>query len=478
MSNKENTKDSSKELIIIQILDSKNNPITNAKITLLAMGQKAGQKILLDTPTDSNGKTLFNSKPYLKDINRFEITINHPDYYSYPINRNRKICRSYEYGHLCVERFERIPSFYYNGKTLNISQSPNPTKKYALKNPLNQASSNQTQKEYYIQLQENQESLKIYKDENLTQESGYTLCLGTQNAQTESAQSQSNTTTILNFDSKEILERFTKDIQELITKDKKKGNTKLVHRFVLGEEKIQIFNKEGIYLFSIERKDRTETRLSTKELYDIGGIQWFESSAENYHKLVDVNPDLKDKEKCEKLGVLYFTWRDIVEFAHENNGDLHWYDILFMTSMSNKLNYARNMPYDWKQSPKGARGFILISMEGIPYWADAVGQIPFAIDVYRAFYRQYGNVQKARNGTIKLGYLFANGTPMNADNSNSYDNAMILRGINWAEKRYYKPTISDCFDEISIKNCGYKTLKVADYQISNLSKDSNGKDIF
>lgn len=247
---------------------------------------------------------------------------------------------------------------------------------------------------------------------------------------------------------------------------------------------IQIFNKGGIYLFSIERKDRTETKLSTKELYDIGGIQWFESGADNYHKLINVNPDLQDKEKCEGikdykgLGILYFTWRDIVEFAHENNGDLHWYDILFMTSMSNKLNYARNMPYDWKQSPKGARGFILVSMEGIPYWADAVGQIPYAIDVYRAFYRQYGNVQKARNGTIKLGYLFADGTLMNADNSNSYDNAMILRGINWAEKRYYKPTISDCFDEISIKNCGYKTLKVTDYPISNLSKDSNGKDIF
>ena len=234
----------------------------------------------------------------------------------------------------------------------------------------------------------------------------------------------------------------------------------LAYEVAFGEkaDTIQIFNKGGIYLFSIERKDRTETKLSTEELYGISGIQWFESSADNYHKLIDVNPDLQDKEKCEGikdykgLGILYFTWRDIVEFAHENNGDLHWYDILFMTSISNKLNYARNMPYDWKQSPKGARGFILVSMEGIPYWVD--------------------------NGTIKLGYLFADGTLMNADNSNSYDNAMILRGINWAEKRYYKPTISDCFDEISIKNCGYKTLKVTDYQISNLSKDSNGKDIF
>ncbi|WP_230845635.1 hypothetical protein, partial [Helicobacter pullorum] len=58
---------------------------------------------------------------------------------------------------------------------------------------------------------------------------------------------------------------------------------------------IQIFNKEGIYLFSIERKNRTETRLSVEELYRIKGIQWFESGADNYHKLIDVNPDLQDK---------------------------------------------------------------------------------------------------------------------------------------------------------------------------------------
>lgn len=243
MSNKENTKDSSKELITIQILDSKNNPINNAKITLLAMGQK----ILLDTSTDSNGKAPFNSKPYLKDINRFEITINHPDYYSYPINRNRKICRSYEYGHLCVERFEKIPAFYFNGKTLSISQYPNYAKKYALKNPPTIVSNNQIQNEYYIQLQENQKSLKIYKDENLTQESGYTLYLGTQNTQAESTQSQSNTTTILNFESKESLKQFTNDTQEIIIKDKKKGNISLVHRFVIDGEREALGNAISLY---------------------------------------------------------------------------------------------------------------------------------------------------------------------------------------------------------------------------------------
>ena len=120
----------SKETIKIHIKDThSNNPIVNAKVTLLAMGQKTGQKIPLDTPTDSNGEVLFNSKPYLKDINRFEITIEHTDYYTYPKNRVRKLCRSYEYGHLCEERFEKIPSFYYNGTTLAISPKINPFQK-------------------------------------------------------------------------------------------------------------------------------------------------------------------------------------------------------------------------------------------------------------------------------------------------------------------------------------------------------------
>ncbi|BBB20392.1 Ig-like domain-containing protein [Helicobacter cinaedi] len=264
MSNKENTQEYSKDTLRIQIVDFKDNPIENAEVILLASGQREGQKIALPNKTNSQGETLFNLQGYIKNINRFEITINHPDYYSYPINRNRKICRSYEYGRLCVESFDKIPTFYFNGKMLNISQCPNPTKKYALKNLLNQDSNNQTQKEYYIQLQSNQKSFNIYKDGNLTQESEYILSLETatqtksnqiqhtqqirqtQDLQPESALSQSNTNTILSFDSKENLEQFTKDIQEIIIKDKKKGNTKLVHRFIIDYDMPFVFLNKDI----------------------------------------------------------------------------------------------------------------------------------------------------------------------------------------------------------------------------------------
>ncbi|TLD80060.1 hypothetical protein [Helicobacter trogontum] len=47
------------------------------------------------------------------------------------------------------------------------------------------------------------------------------------------------------------------------------------------------------------------------------------------------------------------------------------------------ISYRNDGSGDWKQSPNGANGYILASMRGIPYWADVVEQIPFAIGVYR-----------------------------------------------------------------------------------------------
>ena len=71
---------------------------------------------------------------------------------------------------------------------------------------------------------------------------------------TQSKQSQSNTT-LLSFDSKESLERFTKDIQELVTKDKKKGNAKLVHRFVVGVNTPDLIAKALQYIEEFETRE-------------------------------------------------------------------------------------------------------------------------------------------------------------------------------------------------------------------------------
>ncbi|WP_416829616.1 hypothetical protein [Helicobacter ganmani] len=240
MSNKENTREYSKDTLRIQIVDFKDNPIEDAEVILLAMGQREGQKIALPDKTNSQGETLFNIQEHIKNINRFEITINRPDYYSYPINRNRKICRSYEYGHLCVESFAKIPTFYFNGKMLNISQCPNPTKKYALKNLLNQDSNNQTQKEYYIQLQENSIHFKIYKDENLTQESEYVLYLDSNQTTTQSKENKN-----LHFDNDDTLKKFEKEIESIVKMNEKKGNIQSIHKFIIDYDVPLVFlNKD------------------------------------------------------------------------------------------------------------------------------------------------------------------------------------------------------------------------------------------
>ena len=140
-----------------------------------------------------------------------------------------------------------------------------------------------------------------------------------------------------------------------------------------------------------------------------------------------MNPDLQDKEKCKEtdnngLGVLYFDWKDIVEFA-----------------LIDRYSFQYN-PYgngNWKAVENGAKGYILVSMEGIPYWADAVGQLPFAIDIYRKRLSETKNKDLSRKFVIQKGYEYGNGLPfIGYDNSNSYDNAMILRGVNWAEKNF------------------------------------------
>ena len=141
-----------KETIRIHIRDNDNKPIEGAKVTLLAMGQKSGQKIPLDDLTDTNGEVTFDSTPYLEDINRFEITIEHKDYYTYPISRIRKLLRSYEYGHLCVECFEKIPTFYFDGEILKIQYAiynTNITRQY----PINMQLEEDAQ-ESYIKLKD------------------------------------------------------------------------------------------------------------------------------------------------------------------------------------------------------------------------------------------------------------------------------------------------------------------------------------
>lgn len=83
----------------------------------------------------------------------------------------------------------------------------------------------------------------------------------------------------------------------------------------------------------------------------------------------------------------------------------------------------------------------MVEIEGVPYWTDAIGQIPFALNEYRNVFERSKNPEIAAGETIDIGKKFGDGSLMNIifpspDYSNGYDNAMIVRAVNWAKKRY------------------------------------------
>lgn len=107
MSNTQNTQTYSKETIRIRIRDIQNNPIVNAKVRLIGVKNKTKYDIPLDEKTNANGEIVFDSKEKLQENTQsFEIRISHQDYQAKPKDNYRRLCRSYEYGHLCHATFE------------------------------------------------------------------------------------------------------------------------------------------------------------------------------------------------------------------------------------------------------------------------------------------------------------------------------------------------------------------------------------
>ena len=80
----------------------------------------------------------------------------------------------------------------------------------------------------------------------------------------------------------------------------------------------------------------------------------------------------------------------------------------------------------------------MVEIEGVPYWTDAIGQIPFALNEYRNVFERSKNSEISAGETIDIGKKFGDGSLMNIifpspDYSNGYDNAMIVRAENKAK---------------------------------------------
>lgn len=96
---------------------------------------------------------------------------------------------------------------------------------------------------------------------------------------------------------------------------------------------------------------------------------------------------------------------------------------------------------DWKANGKPGDGYLMVTVDGYPYWTDAIGQIPFTLNQYRNSLKSFGSYELAAKETLRIGMKFGDGFILSglfrkSDTSNSYDNEMIKRAINWASNRY------------------------------------------
>lgn len=149
--------------------------------------------------------------------------------------------------------------------------------------------------------------------------------------------------------------------------------------------------------------------ITAQKLYDDYQYQWFEPLADNYREMILLN-----KEDYIKDAYKIFSWSDIVNFSLIDRPSYSFY---------------KNMEGDWKQSPQGGAGYLLVLVSDIPYWTDAIGQIPFAIDTFRDTH--------SINKTVEIGISWGTGTLTgSADCSNEYDNYFVLRGAIYASKRF------------------------------------------
>ena len=148
--------------------------------------------------------------------------------------------------------------------------------------------------------------------------------------------------------------------------------------------------KSGCPLFALEPTEADENKfdiMTAQYLYDEHAVQWFEPLADKYRRLIWINPRCLETGTEEYEACKHFTWQDIIDFALINRPS---------------IAYAKYASGDWKFVADGADKYLLVMVGNKPYWADAIGQIPFAVDTMRLYLEKYeGDVTIQGNGASR-----------------------------------------------------------------------------
>ncbi len=185
-----------------------------------------------------------------------------------------------------------------------------------------------------------------------------------------------------------------------------------------------ITRKNGVPLFAVRPAagDKTFRIITAEQLYK-EKFQWFEPLADSYRELIWINPTSSAVGSDSYVAYKHYSWAEIISFSTIER----W-----------AVQFRPGGDGDWKQHPKGGDKYLLVNIEGHPFWADGVGQIPFAVNTYKNFARASGDKDRAIVETVDTGMNAGDGVPYigTADNTNSYDNFMVLRGSQWASENH------------------------------------------
>ncbi len=188
-----------------------------------------------------------------------------------------------------------------------------------------------------------------------------------------------------------------------------------------------ITRKSGELLFALRAKTPSFKILTVEKLYKTYKGQWFEPLADNYYELVWIHPASKTIGSPQYENYNHSTWKDIYNFS--TNPTFASYD------------FIQHFRGDWKRSSSGADHYIMTFIEDLPYWSDALGQIPFSIWYYKNQCTDLLSSVETIKKTVSMGMRAGSGTPKdiilnNPDMTNEYDNYFVLRGAIWASKRF------------------------------------------